>query len=182
MRVAKFEKVSFDQYFEDYVNTFVDVKNNFLCTDEWIEDTKKYIKNIYDRIELPKRATVGSAGYDFFAPYNIEIKPYSYVTIPTGIRCRIDDEIFLALFPRSGQGFKTGVRLSNSTGIIDNDYYFSDNEGHIFVKLVNDSVLSKTLEIKQGEAFCQGIFIPFGVTYDDNATDIRNGGFGSTSK
>lgn len=182
MRVAKFEKVSFDQYFKDYVNTFVDVKNNFLYADEWLEDTEKYIKNIYDEIELPKRATVGSAGYDFFAPYNIEIKPYSYVTIPTGIRCRIDDEIFLALFPRSGQGFKTGVRLSNSTGIIDNDYYFSDNEGHIFVKLVNDSVLSKTLEIKQGEAFCQGIFIPFGVTYDDNATDIRNGGFGSTSK
>ena len=182
MRVAKFEKVSFDQYKEDYMDTRVNIKDNFLYTDDWHDDTVKYIKNIYDNIKLPQRATMGSAGYDFYAPYYIEIKPYSYVTIPTGIRCRIDDEIFLALFPRSGQGFKTGVRLANSTGIIDNDYYYSDNEGHIFVKLVNDSVLSKTLEIKQGEAFCQGIFIPFGVTYNDNATDIRNGGFGSTSK
>ena len=49
-------------------------------------------------------------------------------------------------------------------------------------KLVNDSVLAKKITIGQGEAFCQGIFVPFGITVDDDVTDVRNGGFGSTSK
>ncbi len=177
MRIAKFEKVSFEQYKRDYINTVlfnttINVNN---------ENTNKYIKSIYDEIVLPKRATKNSAGYDFYAPYNFEIRPYSHITIPTGIRCKIDNNYFLSLYPRSGQGFKTGVRLANSVGIIDADYYFSDNEGHIFVKLVNDSVLSKTLEIEQGQAFCQGVFLPFGITYNDNVETIRNGGFGSTT-
>ena len=81
-------------------------------------------------------------------------------------------------------GFKFGIHLANTGGIIDEDYYGSDNEGHIFIKLVNDSVLStaKPMEIKKGDAFCQGIFVPFGITVDDDATEIRNGGFGSTGK
>ena len=67
-------------------------------------------------------------------------------------------------------------------GIIDSDYYYSDNEGHIFSKITNDSNEGKTVELKAGEGFMQGIFVEYGITLDDNATEIRNGGFGSTTK
>ena len=67
-------------------------------------------------------------------------------------------------------------------GIIDSDYYFSDNEGHIFIKLTNDSNEGKTLQVAKGNGFAQGIFMPFGITEDDEVTEVRNGGFGSTTK
>ena len=83
---------------------------------------------------------------------------------------------------RSGLGFKYRLQLNNTVGIIDSDYYFSDNEGHIFAKLTNDGKEQKTVEVVQGQGFMQGIFVPFGITVDDDATAIRNGGFGSTTK
>ena len=60
------------------------------------------------------------------------------------------------------------------------DYYFSDNQGHIMAKITNDNKEEKALFVSRGKAFIQGIFIPFGITYDDHADGIRNGGFGST--
>ena len=68
------------------------------------------------------------------------------------------------IFPRSGLGFKYRLQLNNTVGIIDEDYFYSDNEGHIFIKLTNDSNEGKMLQIKAGEAFAQGIFVPFGIT------------------
>lgn len=92
----------------------------------------------------------------------------------------MDNEWFLGIFPKSGLGFKYRCQLDNTVGIIDNDYYFSDNQGHIMAKVTNDCKEDKTLYINRGKAFVQGIFIPFGITYDDHADGIRNGGFGST--
>lgn len=132
-------------------------------------------------LKLPKRATKGSAGYDFFATKDIELKPGETEKIATGVRCFIEEGYVLELYPRSGQGFKTKVQLYNTVGIVDSDYYNSDNEGHIFVKLYNDSPENKTLVIKKGEAFCQGIFKEFFITQDDIAEEERNGGFGSTT-
>ena len=86
------------------------------------------------------------------------------------------------LFPRSGLGFKYRLQLNNTVGIIDSDYYYSDNEGHIFEKITNDSNENKVVEIQAGMGFSQGIFVPFGITIDDEADGIRNGGFGSTTK
>lgn len=136
-------------------------------------------KRHYDDIILPKRATVGSAGYDFFAPFDIDLEPNRTLTVPTGIRAKIDDGWVLMLFPRSGLGFKYRLMLNNTVGIIDSDYYFSDNEGHIHIKITNGE---KPLFIKKGEAFAQGVFVPFGITVDDNTEGKRNGGFGSTDK
>ncbi len=167
-RVAKFEKVSFD---------------NFMRS--WAEDfggDDDAIKAIYNSIELPKRATSGSAGYDIYSPVDFVIKPGETVKIPTGIRCRIDDGWVLKIYPRSGLGFKYRLQLNNTVGIIDSDYYYSDNEGHIFVKITNDSNENKTVEIKAGTGFAQGIFVEYGITVDDDATAVRNGGFGSTTK
>ena len=85
-------------------------------------------------------------------------------------------------YPRSGLGFKFRLQLNNTVGIIDSDYYNSDNEGHIFAKLTNDSNEGKTVQIKAGEGFMQGIFVEYGITVDDSVTDVRNGGFGSTTE
>lgn len=137
---------------------------------------------VYESIQLPKRATTGSAGYDFFSPIDFTLAPGETIKLATGIRVKIDEGWVLKLYPRSGLGFKFRLQMNNTVGIIDSDYYHSDNEGHIFAKITNDSNEGKTLSIKQGEGFMQGIFVEYGVTYDDEVTAIRNGGFGSTTK
>lgn len=137
--------------------------------------------NCYDNLKLPKRATKYSAGYDFYSPFDFSLNPGETIKIPTGIRARMREYYVLMLFPRSSLGFKYRLQLDNTVGIIDADYYNSDNEGHIFVKLTNDSK-DKKLVIKTGDAICQGIFINYGITEDDDVTEERNGGFGSTNK
>ncbi len=142
---------------------------------------EQFLKNggkNYKNIVLPQRATEGSAGYDFFSSSDIEILPDSDFLVPTGIRAKIENGWVLCVFPRSGLGFKYGLSLKNTVGIIDADYYFSDNEGHIMIKLHNNS--SETVQISSGKAFAQGIFLPFGITEDDIAFEKRKGGFGST--
>ena len=117
-RIAKFHKVSLEQFMEGWKDTF---------GEQYTEDQ---IKALYEEIKLPKRATAGSAGYDFYAP----------------------------------------------------DDFYSDNEGHIFAKLTNDTNENKTVELGKGTGFMQGIFVEYGITVDDDATAVRNGGFGSTTK
>jgi len=162
-KIAKFEKVSF----EEFKKAFSDKEN---------------VKEMYNELQLPKRATVASAGYDFFAPFDFTLKPGETIKIPTGIRCKMDYSWVLQLFPRSGFGFKYRLQLDNTVGIIDADYYNSDNEGHIFAKITNDSREGKVLEVKKGQGFMQGLFLEFGITEDDEVTTTRNGGFGSTTK
>lgn len=139
-------------------------------------------KDGYDKIKLPERATAGSAGYDFFTPVSFTLKPGETIKIPTGIRAEINEGWVLNIYPRSGLGFKYRLQLNNTVGIIDSDYFFSDNEGHIQIKLTNDSKEGKILSLEEGQAFCQGVFTEYGITFDDDATDKRNGGFGSTGK
>ncbi|MDD6484837.1 MAG: deoxyuridine 5'-triphosphate nucleotidohydrolase [Clostridiales bacterium] len=162
-RIAKFEKVSKGEFIKDW-------------------DLGGDAEKIYEEIKLPRRATVGSAGYDFFAPISFTLKPNQTIKIPTGIRVKIDDGWVLKLYPRSGLGFKFRLQMNNTVGIIDSDYYYSDNEGHIFCKLTNASNEDKTVSLNAGEGFAQGIFVEYGITVDDDTTDIRNGGFGSTTK
>ncbi len=135
-----------------------------------------------DRFILPRRATSGSAGYDFFAPFDLTVYPGETVTVPTGVRVWMEEGWVLKLYPRSGLGFKYRLQLNNTVGIIDSDYYYSDNEGHIFIKISNDSYDGKTVTVAVGEAFAQGIFCEYGITVDDDATAVRNGGFGSTTR
>lgn len=170
-RVAKFEKVTWKQFQSDWVDTFGE--NTTTDMNE--------VKEIYDNIKLPKRATTGSAGYDFYTPISLTIRPGETVKIPTGIRVKMDPDWALKCYPRSGLGFKYRLQLNNTVGIIDSDYYGSDNEGHIFAKLTNDSKEGKVVELKVGTGFMQGIFVEYGITVDDEATEIRNGGFGSTT-
>lgn len=168
-RIAKFEKVSFEQFIKDWMG-------------EHPEDTEGRIREIYEGIKLPRRATSGSAGYDFFAPCDFTLMPGQITKILTGIRVRIDEGWVLKIYPRSGLGFRFRLQLNNTVGIIDSDYYGSDNEGHIQIKLTNDSRENKTMEVAGGTGFAQGIFVEYGITVDDDVTEERNGGFGSTTK
>lgn len=131
-------------------------------------------------IIIPKRATKGSAGYDFYLPYDISIKAKESVTVDTGIRCKIEDGYVLSLYPRSSLGFKYGLQLRNTVGIIDSDYYNADNYGHIKAKLINTSNEDITLE--KGKAFMQGIFTKYYLAEEEEIKEERKGGFGSTNK
>ena len=134
----------------------------------------------WDGIKLPRRATAGSAGYDFFAPVDIELSPGGEIAVPTGVRARIDPGWVLMLFPRSGLGFKYRLQLNNTVGVVDMDYFDAENEGHIFIKLHNAG--DRPLSLRAGEAFAQGVLLPFGLTDDDAADAPRRGGFGSTDR
>ena len=170
VRVGKFEKVSFEQFSKDIKDIF---------GDKYYDAQIKYM---YDDIKLPKRATKMSAGYDIFSPFEFTLQPNQTIKIPTGIRVLIEESWVLKCYPRSGLGFKYRLQLNNSVGIIDGDYCQSDNEGHIFAKITNDTNEDKFITINKGEGFIQGIFVEFGITYDDAVSEIRNGGMGSTTK
>lgn len=167
-RVGEFEKVSYEQFCEAMKEIFNTEYDN------------EIIKLAYDTLALPTRATSGSAGYDFKAPFSFTLAPGATLKVPTGIRVKIDEGWWLGCLPRSGLGFKYRMQLNNTMGVIDSDYYHSDNEGHIFAKITNDSNEGKELEIKAGDGFLQAIFIPYGITYSDSADGVRNGGMGST--
>ncbi len=167
-KVAKFYKVSFHQFLKDWKACFPN-------------STSVQIQNIYDEIKLPKRATKGSAGYDFYTPITFVLPPQHTIKLPTGIRVKIQEGWVLTLYPRSSLGFKYRLQLDNSVGIIDSDYFSSDNEGHLFVKLTNDTNEGKTVNLRAGDAMLQGIFLPFGICEDDACQGVRNGGFGSTN-
>jgi len=168
-RVAQFYKVSLENFMK-------------AIKDDFPQYTEEDIKDMYESIELPSRATRGSAGYDFHAPFAFSLPAGSTIKIPTGIRAKMDEDWVLKLYPRSGLGFKYRLQLNNTVGIIDSDYFYSDNEGHIMAKITNDSNEGKTVDISAGMGFMQGIFLEYGITVDDDAQGVRNGGFGSTTK
>lgn len=160
---AKFEFVSKEQYLKDF---------------EFKEDACE----VYSKLKKPHRATAMSAGYDFYSPFDFHLEPGKTIKIPTGIRAKMPEDYVLMIYPRSGLGFKYRLQLNNTVGVIDSDYYNALNEGHIMIKITNDSNEGKALDIKAGEGFAQGIFMQYGIVEDDDAKDIRVGGFGSTTK
>lgn len=161
-RIAQFQKVSVEQFDFDWINTL------------------ESFDSPYERIKLPERATKGSAGYDFFSPLTFDLKPGQVITVPTGVRVKIAEGWMLMLFPRSSLGFKYRMRLGNTVGIVDSDYYDAKNEGHIYIRVTNEG--NHTIHIDEGQKFAQGIFVPYGLTEDDDTSAERTGGVGSTGK
>lgn len=176
-RVARFEKVSYEEWNRAIKDIFGEAYS------------ESDVQTLYENIKLPVRATSGSAGYDFFTPISFEIDPDALmpdggwhkgtIKIPTGIKVKIDSGWFLQILPRSSVGFKYFIRLANTCGVIDEDYYNNeDNEGHIMIKLCD---AKQTVRVIAGDRVAQGIFLPFGVTYDDKGSGMRKGGIGSTN-
>ena len=167
-RVGNFEKVSLGQFADAMEDCFGQYK--YSVTE---------VEKAFNVVKIPERATGGSAGYDFVLPVDITLEAGQSATIPTGIRCKINTGVFLMIVPRSGLGFKYACRLWNTAGIVDSDYYYADNEGHVFVKIRNEG--GRTMELKAGDRFCQGILLEYCITDFDNATAQRTGGMGSTN-
>ena len=170
-KVGQFSKVSLEQYITDSMN---DLLESGMTDAEAIE----FLTYKHDNIILPKRSTSGSAGYDFYSPIGFELNPGESIKIPTGVRCFMDKDWVLMLYVRSSIGFKYHVVLANGTGIIDSDFYNGSGEGHIFIKLVNEG--DKTLKVEPGDRIAQGVFLQYGITFDDDADGVREGGIGST--
>ena len=188
--MSRFEKVTLNRWIEDSgINGLSDAE-----LAEW-----------YDEIKLPKQSTAASAGCDFFMPFNLNFEPHSTFRIATGVRwvtdaCAsagvsgeadaadagvgaegpADKNKVLLLVPRSGLGFKYGIRLSNTIGVIDADYCGSDNEGHIIISLENPS--DKTVALEAGRPFCQGIVVCYETPEGAESNEVRNGGLGSTDR
>lgn len=177
--IAIFEKVSFEQYLKDIMAVMNIINSDDQFTDHFTKcvypSFKDYAFEIWKNIKLPQRATFGAAGYDFHIPHHVCVSDNAKL-IPTGIRAKIQDGWVLMLFPRSGYGTKYEMSLSNTTGIIDSDYYFANNEGHIMAKIKSNI----PFEINQGERFIQGVFVPFGLSLNGNSGAKRVGGLGST--
>lgn len=158
--MRKIEKISLNEYHKSQTG----------YDDEW-----------YNNLELPKRATKYSAGYDIHCPFDMVLKANSTLKVPTLLKVNMEDDDVFIIDVRSSLGFKHNVRLCNTIPIIDKDYYNNaDNEGHIFLKFYNPN--DYDIEFKANDRISQGIFIKYGITVDDNADGERIGGIGSTNK
>lgn len=166
LRIANFGKVSLGQFIKDSKKLLYDFSD-------------EEITQIYSSIKLPQRATSGSAGYDFYTPYDIVLHPYEKVVIPSGIRCEIEDGYMMLGVVRSSMGIKQDLSLANTCMVLDSDYYFADNEGHIMIALRN--MRRYTVTCGAGERIMQGVFLPYGITIDDEVATKRTGGIGSTN-
>ncbi len=156
--VARFERISERQYGLD----FADFANRLPLGE----------------IAMPRRATEGSAGYDFVCPVEVTVDPGETVVVPSGMRALIEPGWVLVICPRSSLGRKYGMRLANTVGVIDSDYALAENEGHMLMAVANAGPAPFTLH--PGDRFCQGIFLPFGVAEEEEVTAQRTGGYGST--
>ena len=203
--IALFEKVSFDTFKKDYI-TFSKLNspmfNSYDSKPHAWEVSDEFIQRMYDNIILPVRATSGSAGYDFVTPISFILPPMGTIKIPSGIKCNIDTGWVMMCYPRSSYGFNWRLQFDNTTPVVDSDFYNNEfNEGHIAFQITNDSKrppVSKInhitgervvmpdpdsiAAIKQGDRICQAVFTIYGLTKDDNTTNIRTGTSGSTGK
>lgn len=166
-RIAQFQKVAPSIFIEYFSNSFP-------------AGSPEEAEEAFRNVRIPQRATAGSAGYDFFLPFAVELPAGKSLSIPTGIRAKIAEGWVLMIFPRSGLGFRYRLQLDNTVGIVDADYYAAENEGHIIIRLTNDGRSGGTLSLERGKAFAQGVFVPYGITLEDEARGGRTGGFGST--
>lgn len=167
--MSHFEKVSYEQWRSD-------------CGVKGLPENE--LREWYEAIKLPQQATASSAGCDFFMPFNLNFEAGSRFRIATGIRWVTENETdrgkVLLIVPRSGLGFKYGIRLTNTVGVIDSDYCDSDNEGHIIVSLDNPS--EQTVMLEEGKAFAQGLVVSYDIPEGAGSDRARSGGFGSTDK
>lgn len=179
---GEFHKVSFEQFVESFKPIYTSqLSPEQVYSDKDVENAAKVI---YDLIRLPERATAGSNGYDFFFPFgDTEIAPGQSIIIPTGIKVKLNPGWALLVYSRSSLGFNYRVLIEENVAVIDEDYFDNiNNEGHIFIKIINDNREGQTVTLRLGAAFCQGLFTLTGRAVNDNVTTERVGGIGSTNK
>lgn len=129
-------------------------------------------------VTLPTQATVGSAGYDFYALEDVSILPsQAPVLIKTGVKSYMRKDEVLNLFIRSSVALKQSLVLANGVGVVDATYYSNpDNDGHIMFMLFNAG--KAEVAIKKGDRIGQGVFVNYLSADSGNSTKERKGGFG----
>ena len=179
--IAPYDKVS---YRNETIKKLIEFDDLTIFSKVSVNEWKRTCENRggleypYEDIQLPRRATFGSAGYDIFSNETVTIAPGKSYRFSTGINVLMSKRYVLLIYPRSGLGFRYNIRLANTVGVIDSDYILSNNEGHIMIKLVNGGYTP--VRIEAGSAIAQGIITPYITTLDDETNIVRNGGFGST--
>ena len=158
--MRKFEKISFEQFKKDVSDDL----------------------NLYNSIELPKRSTMKSAGYDIKSMEYGVIKSGEAKSFKTGLKVTMNDDEVLYIYSRSSQGYKYNVSLANSVGVIDSDFYNNpSNEGHFQVRLIN--LGNEDYIVNIGDRIAQGVFMKYLVVDDEKEIKSeRTGGLGSTNK
>ena len=163
--MAKFEKISFDEFSKVFAQEF---------------ESEAKLKESYNTFRLPLHMTETSAGHDFHTVVPFAIPPGVMKLIPTGVKCQLEPNQVLMLYPRSSTGIKKNLMLANTVGIIDSDYYNNpDNEGHIYLPLYNYG--NEIVKGYVGDRFVQGIITRFEVADNSGTGSVREGGMGSTT-
>ena len=170
MKIAKFGKVSYEQFEKDAAKKISD----------YYKTTDEGIKKVYEKIIMPVRSTKHSAGYDIRSPFKFCLLPNESIMIPTGLRCEMFEGYVMMIYPRSSFGIKKGGVLLNTTAVIDRDYAYADNEGHIFIAIKNTS--DEVMLINENEKIVQAVFMKYGIADEEEVTTERTGGIGSTGK
>ena len=165
-KIAKFQKVSFQQFRDDWIDIF--------------EGSSTALIHTYANVTLPERKTKFSAGHDISIPFDVTVLPGQTLKIPTGIRCKMNRNYVMLIFPRSSLGIKKNMILTNTVPVIDSDYYHAENEGHIFICIKNNG--SESLVLKAGDDIVQAVFVPYGIADSKRVSKKRTGGIGSTDK
>lgn len=132
--------------------------------------------------EMPRYATVDSAGMDLCAYVDVELQPMERRLVPTGVKMVIPPGFEGQVRPRSGLALKRGIGMVNAPGTIDADY-----RGEIGVLLINFS--DCVVQLSKGERIAQIVICPVVQanlepieTVMDYPTARGEGGFGSTGK
>ena len=138
------------------------------------------VKLLSESALLPVYATEGAACFDLHATDTLGVPAGRARAVPTGLAFEVPADHVMLVFSRSGHGFKNGVRLSNSVGVIDSDY-----RGEVQVKLHNDSATD--FIVAHGDRIAQAMILPvarFELVQADELSDTARGagGLGSTGK
>lgn len=126
--------------------------------------------------QLPRRGTERSAGYDFYAPDDVTLRPGEMVIVKSNVTAYMEPDEYLDLRVRSSLG-KRKISFTNGCGVVDADYSGFEI-GFLMLNLGDEEY-----HIHKGDRIAQGVFTKYLVTDNDEPTSsTRTGGYGSTGK
>lgn len=138
------------------------------------------VKKLHPDAIIPTQAHSGDAGWDLYASEEAWVASHSVVKVGTGVSFALPDNMFGAIYARSGLATKQGLRPANCVGICDSSY-----RGEYIVPIYNDS--NEAQCIRAGERIAQVIFQRYEPVETKEVdelpeSDRGTGGFGSTGK
>lgn len=138
------------------------------------------IKRLDPMAVIPAYQTSHAACFDLHALEGATVPAHGgTATFRTGLAVELPPGHTMLIYSRSGHGFKNGLRLVNSVGVIDADY-----KNEIAVKIINDSPIE--FSFAAGARVAQAMVVPIPrikfVEVEELGGPDRLGGFGSTGE